>query len=275
VTIDIIRNESIEDYHGNVATSHSQLRDYAKRGPRYFWMKHREGSVPSEAKKAFDEGQAFEHFLFEPGLFEAEVAVKPEGFDGRTKAGKEWNRANENKLTIDHDAMRSFEWMRGAVESHGTAKAMIDACEQQVTFRGQLPGLTFETQARPDLVSFEGCKETDFEPFTLDLKTTLTLDKLTSGRGVIEFGYHTQVGMFDLHIRNTEDRTEGPLRHYLLAVEKQMPHRAMVIQLSPTFVAKGRFWCQEQLVSLGEHIDSDHWPLTIEDEIVLEPPEWL
>lgn len=258
----ITYNEDIEQYHQNPAVSHSKLRDFADKGPRYYFLRHVLQQIPAPDSDAFRVGRAFEDYLLNRPAFDSSVTVRPEGIDGRTKEGKAWLASHTGLVITDAD-FQGFKHMAAAVAEHSTASGMIAASKQQPTIRGELFGVP--CQARPDMVNIEG-------RYTLDLKTTITLDDLATGRGIARYGYHHQAAMADLML---EQEGLTGFTHYLLAVEKAMPNRALVLELSPAFIAKGRQWVELRLREMGDHRAADFWPLTTIDTMVVEPPVWM
>lgn len=266
----LILDEPIESYHSNPAISNSKLRDFDARGPRYYWMRHIRREIDRKDTVALRTGRALETYLFEPAAFAEWFVVKPVEFNGRKDVWKDWLTEQERsgKTVIEHKEFEAFEWMKKAIAECSTAQSLIEAATYQPSFRvpwSGLPGL----QSRPDFGSVSGCPASDYRPFTLDLKTVRKLSDLTSGRSVANYGYHQQAAI--AHIACEQPETV----HYLLAAEKEAPQRAMVLELSPTFIHLGESWAHANLERLAEHYAADHWPLTIEDSMVVEPPAWM
>lgn len=265
----LITDETIEQYHAHKAVSHSKLRDFDTRGPRYYLLRWISGALKGPDSAAFRSGRAFETFLFEPTNFDAWFAVKPENYDGRKLDGKAWKTANEasGKVIVERADFASFEYMAKAIRECATASMLLEGATYQATRRipwEGLPGL----QSRPEFWNPEGCPASGFRPYTLDLKTTRSLSEITSGRSILNYGYHSQAGIARLC---SEDPNTA---HYLIVAEKALPNRAMVVELSETFVRLGESWARGALCRLAEHYGADYWPLTTQDSMVVEPPAW-
>jgi hypothetical protein len=213
-------------------------------------------------------GQAFEDLVYGLPIHDR-YAVKPEGMSFATKDGKAWKADAEasGKPIISRDDYDAMVAMRDSLRENGTAMRMIEMCCKQTTFRCDYPG-TPGLQSRPDWDSTEGCLDSGYQPFTLDLKSTISLAKLTSGRGVHEHGYHAQAAI----------AAETIARHglarpasFLLAVEKSAPYRSQVIEVTDEWIQLGWGWCERQLERLAGHYASGDWPRT-DREVVRLPP---
>lgn len=266
----LITDETIDEYHGNPALSHGQLRDFSELGPRGFFLRHVRREAPRPSTKALRAGRAFETYLFEPQVFEEWFAAKPEDYSGRTNKWKDWCTEQElsGKIIVDRDDFLAFEHMRSALDECASARALLETGIYQPTWRigwHGLPGV----QSRPDFGNMEGCARSEYRPYTLDVKTTRKLAGLVSGRDVVTYGYHTQAATARIASELPE------CIHYLLAFEKAFPCRAMVLEVSREFVNIGEDWAMGELAKIAEHYESDYWPLTVSDSAVVEPPVWL
>ncbi len=267
----LITDETIEQYHANPALSNSKLKDFDSLGPKAYYLRYVRGGAEKKDTAAFRTGRAFETYLLEPAVFEEWFAVKPEGHDGRKGPGKDWLKEQElaGKTVIDRDDWESFEFMARAIrEECQSAVELLANGIYQPTWRIDWPGVP-GLQSRPDWGCEEGCARSDWKPYTLDVKTCRKLDLLISGKDIITYGYHKQAAIARLASE------QGEAVHYLLAAEKEFPRRAMIIEISRTFVNIGEDWATYQLSKLADHYEADHWPLTVDDSIVVEPPTWL
>jgi PDDEXK-like domain of unknown function (DUF3799) len=270
----ILHDISIDEYHRSKNVSSSKLRDFAAYGSCYYAARYVTGNLPDEhVTDARVYGQAFEDLLCTPKQFGLKYAVKPEGMSFAKTDGKTWKaNAEAAGLTIlaadDYAAMQAM--IEGIYENE-TATQLVQAARQQVTItcdHDGIPGL----QARPDFFGDQGCAITGFLPYTLDLKTTATLQKLSSGRDIAEYGYHQQaaIGRECLRRNGVDDTL-----HYLLASEKRAPYRALVIRLDESWLNAGWHWSAEQIALLASHYASGNWPRNDEELITLSAPMWL
>lgn len=266
----LLVDEDISDYHAHESVSHSKLRDFDQLGPKGFYLRHVRREAPRADTKALRNGRAFETFLCEPKRFDEWFVVKPADYKGTEKKWKAWVEAEEasGKTVIDRKDHAAFEHMESAIRECGAASALLEGSTYQPTWRREwagLPGL----QARPDWANMGGCPFSDYRPFTLDLKTTRALDDLTTGRSIVKYGYHSQAAT----VRLASEQTD--MAHYLLAVEKAFPCRAVVIEVSRVFVDIGERWARATMERLSEHYSADFWPLVAHDSLLVEPPAWL
>lgn len=269
MTTEIVRGESIDDYHAHPAVSSSGLHDFVTRGPRFFAARYvtNRRREPNQTE-AMLFGQAFEDMLQRPREWSSLYAVKPAGMKFSTKEGKAWKESCKLPVLAEEDVEKMREMVE-SIEENETALALMRASEQQVTLRSDswspIPGL----QSRPDYFSSDGCLESGFQPFTLDLKSTIILNKLTSGRGVIQHGYHRQAAIA------RELMPTSLSRHFLLAVEKCTPHRCQVIEVGCDWLDAGWRWCEAALARLAKCYETGEWP-RVEQEMVSLPdcPPW-
>lgn len=260
----------IEAYHASNVLSHSKLKDFADLGPKGFYLRHVKRADPRPDTKALRAGRAFETYFFERAEFEAWFAVKPEAHNGRTNKGKDWVTEQEmsGKTILDRDDFAAFEHMSAAIRECASAMALLEQGFYQPTYRVKWAG-TPGLQSRPDWCNEEGCARSDFRPYTLDFKTTRNLNDITTGRGVVKYGYHTQAAVA---------RTAAEIPDcvsYLLVAEKAFPCRVVVVELDRMFVNIGEDWTYRTMTQIAEHYSADHWPLTTEDSVVVGPPAYL
>ena len=62
---------------------------------------------------------------------------------------------------------------------------------------------------------------------------------------------------------------------FLLAVEKQYPSRARMVELPPRYVDVGEKWVRDQLAVLKTCEVANDWPISDETILTVEPPPWL
>lgn len=276
----LLLDEDLAAYHADPAVSNGKIRDFDQLGPKGFYLRHVRHEAPRKDAAALMAGRAFETFLFEPRLFDGHFAVKPQGCNFTKPEWKAWKKEQEaaRRTIIDRDDFLAFEHMAAAVHDCGSARSLLEGCAAQPTWRTDWPGLP-GLQSRPDMANLAGCPISDFRPYTVDLKTTRSLNELVEqkraadipvgGRSLIRYGYHTQAATVRM------SSGVGDLVHYLIVAEKAFPCRAIVLELPPVFVDIGERWVIEKIAELADHYQSDHWPLTREDLIVVQPPAWL
>lgn len=264
----IVRDLSITDYHANAAISHSRLKDFAERGPAYYYRRYIDGSIQRKGSEAFTFGQAFETLVQCPENFDREVLVKPEGKagDGRTVEGKAWNAANGHRECISAFERRQLDRMKEALEEHALAMSMVAQCESQLT-------LTHENlQARPDWVCLDGTPESSFRPFSIDLKTCEDLNELMNARKLIKWGYHSQAAFVR---RMLAENGHPGAQCYLLCVEKETPHRVALLRLGDDLLGVADRWIDVHLGRLRTCMEHNSWPRVEPGIVEIGKPGWL
>lgn len=257
---------TIHEYHNDPEyTSHSRLRDLRSRGARYYHDRHVARTLaPDPPSKAMILGQALEDLIQRPADFPATYAVRPEGLDGRTKEGKAWAEQHAGKNIIAASDGDTLSTMAARVED------LLDRqrpgwrqWRQQATLRAELRGV--KVQARPDWLDAEG--------IDYNLKSCESLDDLTGGRSIANFGYHTQAHLVASCLSCSLDAPPREAR--LVAVERQAPHRAVLVKLSPAWWPSAQTWLAQSLDLLRECQTTGQWPLVWSESLDVEPPSWM
>lgn len=261
----------LDTYHQSPQLSTSKLSDYAKRGPRFFAMRHvSRTSSGFESSEAQIFGQRFENLLCDQEELDGRFAIKPEGMSFATVDGKAWRAAQVGKTIVKAEDVEAMNGMRESFLENESAVALVRAAKLQATIRAPYAG-TPGIQSRPDWLLLDGCPLTGYEPATIDLKTTISLAKMVSGRGVLDYAYHAQGAL----CRETLRCNGIAARSYLIACEKVKPYRCQVIEVTTPWLDCGWQWCERQLGRLAVHYASGDWP-RVERELVQlgEPPPW-
>jgi hypothetical protein len=255
--------------------STSKLKVFADRGPRAFAAKYITRKHAEEADSdALIVGQILEDAVQGRAFDKAAYWVKPDGFkfnSAANKAIRDEQLALGKRIVSEAD-LAMIELMRESVVSNETALDMIRGCDKQATIRmpyGSTPGL----QSRPDWSSKFGCAASGFEPYSVDLKSTRSLGKMLSGRGVLEYRYDAQGALVREGMRAALDAEIT--RHFLLCVEKAAPFRAVVVELDAAWLDVGWRWCSRQLGKLERHYATCDWPRVTAELVRLPaPPAW-
>jgi len=228
----IVRGLSIDDYHRDPHfTSHSQIKDFMERGPRWFYQRNIARTAPRTETEAFRFGKAAE-LLVSDGESAYREAVHALVGDGRTKevkAAKEAALAAGKILISEEDEEAIFAMRDVLTADLPDAMNMIASAEAQVTLRGGLSDLA--VQSRPDWCSLDA-----FGPWTMDFKTVKVLDDLVvqtdqgfvGGPALVRLGYHTQAALAQ-HLMAACGYPGAAA--YLLISEKQPPYRAVCVDI--------------------------------------------
>lgn len=239
----IIRGEPIETYHASENISKSKLMTYAKHGPAHYHRQYIKRDLPQQDKPAFAIGRAFDDLMC---LDYPTWAVKPEGFDGRTKEGKEWmvNNGHRDVLSAADDAM-IYE-MREAMNANLYAVQLWHGAESQVTLRKELPALGVTAQARPDGIHWD-------HKAIVDIKTTRDLNGFH--RDAINFGYHLQLSLGQWLAAQDGHQLDA----FLIVVEAKCAPRCRVIRIPEIALAAGWNRCKDLMTQISAHYKSGDW----------------
>jgi PDDEXK-like domain of unknown function (DUF3799) len=273
---EIVRGLSIEAYHSpaNGYVSHSRFHDFVKHGPKFYEQRYITGERERKPTEELLDGQAFETLYQRGGdAFAEEVAVRPAHLDGRTKEGKAWAAAQQDKYSIDDAKYQAWLSMCGALNECADGRALIEHAESQVTIRGEAFGLPM--QARPDWVVLD-----DFRPVIIDLKTTKAISDLAreTPRGVFEpgpdvwkYGYHTQLALMR---RLLAEAGYPNAACYLFAAEKT-GLRSACIELPDWILREGEKHFEQYAPRLAECLRTGHFPRAVSGIVKLETPRWM
>lgn len=260
---------ALDAYHKSSRISASKIKAFRSGGPRLYYERYVARTRAAEQSEAMVLGQAFEDALLQTPLYAKRYAVKPDGMNFATKEGKAWKAAHEDRVILRADEHQVIGRMVAHVLEHPVASVMVETASQQVTATSDyegLPGLA----TRPDLCDLEGPAVTDWEPYTLDLKTTADMGSFV--RQAFTLGYDVQAALAR-HVLRANGIT--PCRHYLLAVEKQAPYRVQLFRLSAGTLYVGERSMLEALDGIARCFASGEWPLTPAQVVELDPPAWF
>ena len=264
----LVHDISITEYHASSNVSHSKLRDFATKGPAYYFARHHARTLEREETAALVFGQAFELLFQDPDAFARDVVVLPPGH-GNTKAVQAAKEAarQAGKLAIAPDERAAMLEMAGSLREHDLAPGLIAQSAQQVTLTADCYGLPM--QARPDYL----VTDTGFGSgaISIDLKTTKSLDDMTD-TGIVKLGYHTQAALVR---RLCRLNNLGDCTCYLLVVEKAPVYRSELVELSPELLAQGDRWLDVYAPKLAECYERNHWPRTRPGIRRAGVPRWL
>lgn len=272
----IIRNLSIKDYLDSERVSHSKLKTFAEGGPRLYSMTYLQKSAKRPRSKDFMFGNAFETLFQRPQDFAREVIVAPMGYDGRKTTNENYKSFRDSvvkagKDYVTHEELMIMQNMVEAANEHELAGILCskEHAEQQVTLTAEMAG-NLPCQCRPDWVSLNGCPETNFEPYEVNLKTTGSFNEFQ--RDLFNYGYHSQASM----VHDIMDAHGYRMcRSYQLVVEKDIPHRVALFLLPAPVVRAGYRWCVDQLLALADCYAKNDWPRVIQGELSVEVPKWI
>jgi len=274
---------SIEDYHSSAAISNSMLKTFREKGAFYYNAKYNLRALPPDDSPALSFGRAFDTLLTDgaDGCM-AKYAVRPEGLDLRTAAGKAWKETHGDKEPI---TFKDWEAMRGMADSilqHPIAADLCLSAETQLSFLHESARFGATIQCRPDYFSLKPNEWSGGRPWLNDLKTTADLNDWVNesdpmdqrqGSPVWKFGYHRQGGLAQ-YICAVEPGV-GLTSHFLTVIEKQFPYRCAVVILNDLYLDIGWRECENDLERIKACRDANSWPRGNGKLVNLNPPAWM
>lgn len=259
-------DEGNSDYHSSPGWSKSQLWDHARRGSRYFYLRHVAKSIKSEESSALSHGTRLHRWL-EVGnrLFNEELVVPPAEFLTDTgligKKSLAWVAENApGREPVSAKEMAQLRYEAEAVMAHKAARRLIEsAVANEISARWISPDGDL-LRCRPDLVAEEAW---------VDLKTTREEDILSSfWRSVRDYGYHAQ----DAHYQWGMEGLGMEARPLVFVVVSTAPsHECCVVTLPQDWVAEGRRQLLRSLADIRVRMDLDYWMPDQHGEVVELP----
>ena len=261
----ISEGEGNADYHSSPGWSKSQLWDHAKRGARYFYLRHVARALKSEESPALSHGTRLHRWLEVGDSLWDELVVPPADVLTDTgligKKALAWVAENApGRDPVSAKEMAQLRYEAEAVMGHKAARRLIEAAvAHEVSARWKSPDGDL-LRCRPDLVSEEAW---------VDLKTTREEDILSSfWRSVTDYGYHAQ----DAHYQWGMEGLGMEARPLVFIVVSTAPsHDCCVVTLPPELVAEGRRRLLRSLADIRVRSDLDYWLPDQHGEVVELP----
>jgi exodeoxyribonuclease VIII len=251
------------EYHASPAISKSGLDLIRKAPALYRWRQ----ANPIEQTPAMRLGTLTHTVVLEPDLFERETAVRPEGIDRRTSAGKlawaEFELEAAGREIISEEEWTKLAAIRDAVRSHPAAsKALAGSpvIEQSIFWDAD----DIACRCRPDCVTERGV--------IVDLKTTRDASPEGFAKSVAQYRYHVQAAFYSDGYKAAFG--EAPRGFVFIAVETEPPYLVAVYVASETMTSRGRIEYQADLDTFRECLASDCWPGYSSSPLTLDLPKW-
>ena len=253
----------LAEYHADTEhASNSRLRSFRERGAAYYNARYIARTLPdTKPTAAMVLGSAFEDLVQRPDEWPSLYAVKPDDHDGRTVDGKAWTKANAARAQVSADdgarlqrmADRAWDLLACGEGPQGTMLV-------QPSFRATVEGV--KCQARPDWIVGDA---------VLDLKSTDSINDVD--RSIATYGYHTQCMLAHACMHGDIEAAGRP--SWLLFVEKQEPHRGVLVELDLSWLAIASATLGRDLALLRQCQASGEWPLVWSKTIVSSAPPWV
>jgi|688.fasta_scaffold11339_18 hypothetical protein len=270
--------EPNEVYHAHSAISHSKLELFRRRPISYYRRFIAKTVARPEPTEAFRLGSAAHCAVLEPATFWQRYALRPEGIDRRTKAGKEefakFESENVGRTVIDQGEAGNVREMAVAVQNHPLASQLLAAGSPELSWRVEPKG-GMALQCRTDWFNPAGCELSSGRPYVADLKTVESLDAdafRNFERACFNFGYHRQAGFYLPLI--TEILGSPVFDFFFVAVEKCEPYGVAVYRLSDAATARGHDETIGDLIRLQACIKDQQWPNLPNELREIGLPKW-
>lgn len=179
---DIVKNIDESNYYKYIALSASQLKDYAK-SPYEFW-KYSVFNPDSFSKesKSMNFGSMAHCLLLEPEKFDEQYVVNYDGYDMRTKAGKEW-RENQTKIVVSTSEYNQATKMVQSIKNNDFTQALMENITAEKPFLADI-GDGFWLKGKTDAIK----RLANGEIIIIDYKTTN--DDLEKWRKFNTYSFH-------------------------------------------------------------------------------------
>lgn len=257
---------SAAEYHARPELSRSQLETLITEGPVAF-RAELDGDTEREVTDAMEVGTILHAMLLEDADLYSIVAIEKNLKTRQSKAWSEfeWAARNVGQIPLLEKQVEpiweSFHAMRRnpgwQTQIAGTQR------EQSLIWRDERTGL--DLRCRFDAVD---------ETTVVDLKTTkVACDERSLADHIARFGYHRQAAFYSKGYLAYYGRLPSFVFAFVQVVE---PYETALIQLSPSFLARGMAEVDEALADLAARIATGNWQRTTYGQVVqVDEPRWL
>lgn len=242
---------SNDDYHAGTGVSKSGL-DWIARCPAMYRAKYITREIVGKESPALAVGKAAHLAVFQPDIFDTEVAVAPD-VDRRTKAGKEdyaaFQKESAGKTIISQTEHDQVRYIADAVHRHPIAAGMLrdGQAETSIFSTDQKTGEL--VKVRPDWMHQE---------LLVDLKSILNASPDYFSRELWNRRYYVQAPFY-LDVANQE--YAGRFNNFLfICAEKEPPYLVEVYLIDQSSIQAGRDEYRRCLDLYHECRTSGKWP---------------
>lgn len=248
----ILFDEPAHAYHSSGAIGSSLLRDFM-RSPALF--RDRKDGLRMKETDALLFGTATHLALLEPQRYAAQVVIRPEWVDCRTKEGKTWKSEQAGKLILSAEEGMHLQAMHDRMPAE--VRGLFAASRTEVTIRVDLDGLPL--QCRFDL----------WGDTNGDLKSIDQIENID--RCILKRGYHIQQRIYG-RIEKEETGDTKPFK--FLFVEKCPPYRWRIVTLDAEYLMMADTAIDAALDGIQERMVSNDWSDPGELHYHASPPAW-
>ena len=259
-----IRELSNAEYHSHLAISNSDLGAAAQSGQAFYDKKF---GPKRESTKAFDVGTCF-HSLVLPGEQLSQVAaVRPEGLDGRTKAGKAFAVENADKIILSTAEKQQLDLMIESVQRHPAASELLKLKgKAEVSMFGVDPETELQIKARPDYLL-------DDRSLILDIKTTADASPRGFQRSFANYRYWVQSAWYLWIAEMVTGRR--PDAFIFICVEKQRPYHTAVYIADDQSIELGMQEARRNLMDIAKWQNCKMFPGYSSKAEMMSLPKWM
>lgn len=274
------KNIPNEVYHRSGGTSSTSLKVLLEKTGAHLQYNR---THPKDASSAMGLGTAVHSLVLQPESFDADIAIKPEGLNLRTNAGKEEMQifldTNEGKTIITAEQHEIAKAMAMRVLEHPIASILLQdiICESSVYWWYKSMDTSDDTRyremvkVRPDAISKK-------HPILLDLKTVK--DGSYSGfiRSIQDYYYHLSAAMYLEGVNQCQSLLDETgyfayLKFVFVCVENFAPYEVSVYELSADYMNIGKQIYRMAMQRLSDS-RAENWPGYPEEVRVIDPPGW-
>jgi hypothetical protein len=239
-----------EAYHALKAVSPSQIKILARSPLHYFDRFLAEDREKPEPTLAMLRGTALHTAVLEPELWDATIAVPPQAFDRRTKAGKElaaeFERESVGKIVLSPEDADEVRRMADAVREHPAARFLLDMPgRREASYTWTDPATGLECKTRPDWHSED-------RRIVVDVKTCRDASRVEFAKAISNLDYHVQAAW-------NQDALQAE-QFLTIAVENARPYAVAVYPASGSLIAAGQRRIESAMELLAECHRTGIWP---------------
>lgn len=243
-----IHDMPAEQYFASEAVSNSDLKWIAPPYTPAHFKAYKAGLIERTETPAMKVGTLTHRCILEPETMGGSYVVKPEGFDGRTKAGKDWLAENDGAAVISKSDADMIAAMMESVWRHPEAKALISGSDREKSLFARDGDLW--TKGRIDCLTKSG-------NIIADLKTCALADLDSVEKAIFDYGYFRQAAYY-LRIANLLGLEKS--RFVFIFVEKTPPYCVALYSLTDDALRAGELEIEASLALLKFCASRNEWP---------------
>lgn len=227
--------------------------------------------APEKDTAAMGVGRAAHCLILEgEEAFLKQVIVKPEDYDGRTKAGKEWMADQELRLAKGHTIITWSDWLmiramaKAIADDPRASKAFSDGLpEKSLIWQDSLTGIWLK--ARPDWLP-------NNSRFVPNYKTAACAKPSAFKRSAFDLGYDQSAALTIDGLREVCGITD-PV-YYFVVQEKEPPYLVSIVTMEDADLDWARLLNRRWLDVAAECLRTGHWPGYSDEAVSIRRPAY-